>query len=347
MSQEAPPLPDVTIDPPGFHIRVTPPHRLVDRVTAESDLFLIAHLGIAHIDSDTWRLSIGGLVERPRDFSLAELRRLPKRTIESFHHCAGDPTDAKDAKRLVGNVCWGGVDLAALLATCGMRSEATYLWAFGPDSGSYQDLPVSQFWKDMPLGRLREGGVLLAYELNGAPLTPERGFPLRLIVPGYYGTNDVKWLYRLELADRRASGVFTTILYNDPVPGPDGGDGSRQPLWEAPPESAIVRPEPNAVVHGEAVEIWGWAWAARGIARVEIGAGDDNWTDATLEPRRDWSWQRFGFRWSPPGPGTYHLRARATDNEGAVQPLADARNAIHSVTVTVAPRDPSIDRAPR
>lgn len=336
MAQDSLSFPDVAIDPPGFQIRVTPPHRLVDRVTAERDLFLIAHLGIAHIDSEAWRLPVGGLVERPREFSLADLRRMPKRTLESFHHCAGDPTDAKDAKRLIGNVRWGGVDLAALLATCGIRPEATYLWAYGPDSGRYQDLPFDRFWKDMPLARLREGGVLLAYELNDAPLAPERGFPVRLIVPGYYGTNDVKWLCRLELADRRASGVFTTTLYNDLVPGPDGGDGSRQPLWEAPPESAIVRPEPDAVVHGKG-EIWGWAWAARGVARVDITVDDEDWKPATLEPRRDWSWQRFRFQWSPPGPGTYRLRARATDTDGAVQPLSEARNAVHSVTVTVAP----------
>jgi DMSO/TMAO reductase YedYZ molybdopterin-dependent catalytic subunit len=337
MTPDSPSFPDVTIDPPGFQIRVTPPHRLVDRVTAEPDLFLIAHLGIARIESESWRLSVGGLVERPRQFSLAELRQLPKRIVESFHHCAGDPTDAKDAKRLIGNVRWGGVDLAALLASCGVLPEANYLWAYGADSGSYRDLPSGRFWKDMPLGRLSEGGVLLAYELDGAPLAPERGFPVRLVIPGYYGTNDVKWLCRLELADRRALGVFTTALYNDPAPGPAGESGARRPLWEAPPESVIVRPEPGAPVHGQAVEIWGWAWAARGVARVDISAHDESWTEAALEPRRDWSWQRFSFAWSPPGPGTHRLRARATDTEGAVQPLADARNAVHSVTVTVAP----------
>lgn len=347
MIQDRPDLPTVAIDPPGFQIRVTPPHRLVARVTAERDLFLVAHLGVAHVDGEAWRLSIGGLVEQPRAFSLADLRRLPKRTVECFHHCAGDPTDAKDAKRLVGNVRWGGADLAALLETCGVRPEATFVWAYGPDSGSYQGLPAGRFWKDMPIGRLREGGVLLAYDLNGAPLAPQRGFPVRLIVPGYYGTNDVKWLCRLELADQRASGVFTTTLYNDPAPGPSGEAGARQPLWEAPPECVIVQPGPGATIHGGSVEIWGWAWAARGIARVEIGVDETGWIETALEPRRDWSWQRFSLPWAPPGPGTYRLRARATDQEGVAQPLHDARNAVHGIAVTVASGDLPIDRASR
>jgi len=228
---------------------------------------------------------------------------------------------------------WGGVDLATLLQTTGIRPEARYLWAYGLDRGAYEGMGEGNFQKDMPLARLAEGGVLLAYEINGALLSPERGFPLRLIIPGYYGTNDVKWLCRLELADSRAGGVFTTTLYNDPD---DDAPGTKRPVWEAPPESAIVSPPPNVRLPLGPVEIWGWAWAARGVARVEISTdGGESWSAAALEPRSQYSWQRFALPWNPPAQGDFTIAARAIDAAGMVQRMSLARNAVHTVPVTI------------
>ncbi|MGH6989131.1 MAG: molybdopterin-dependent oxidoreductase, partial [Stellaceae bacterium] len=249
-----------------------------------------------------------------------------------FHHCAGDPKKHDEPKRLVGNVVWGGIDLAELLETVGVRPEARYLWAFGLDRGRYEGLGGDNYQKDMPIARLAEGDVLLAYECNGESLTVEHGYPLRLVIPGYYGTNDVKWLCRLELADRRAGGVFTTTLYNDP----DGATGARRALWEAPPESLIVSPSADARLSREPVEIWGWAWAARGVDRVEISAdGGATWSQAALEPRSQYSWQRFSRAWTPSATGACEIVARATDTLGKVQPMSRARNAVHAVPVEV------------
>jgi sulfane dehydrogenase subunit SoxC len=165
---------------------------------------------------------ITGLVERPTTLSLADLRRLPVRQVESFHQCAGAPRRPDVAARRSANVVWRGVDLADLLRRCGIRNEARFLWAYGLDHGGYDGVSARWYVKDMPLTRLGEGGVLLAYAVNGEPLKPEHGFPLRLVVPGYYGTNAVKWLWRLELAEARAGGPFTTELYNDPDPSTGG-----------------------------------------------------------------------------------------------------------------------------
>jgi sulfane dehydrogenase subunit SoxC len=326
-------LPSAPIEPAGFRIRFEPPHRLVDRVTAEPDLFLIAHLGVARVDAASWLLSVGGLVDHPREITFDELRRMPKRTVESFHQCAGDPRNHRDAKRLVGNVVWGGVDLAELLADVGIRPEARYLWAYGLDRGTYEGLGGGNFQKDMPLARLAEGGVLLAYEINGAPLPPERGFPVRLIIPGYYGTNDVKWLCRLELMEHRALGAFTTALYNDPD---DESPGTTRPVWEAPPECAIVLPAPGAVLALEPTQIWGWAWAARGVGRVEVSTDTGaSWNMAAVRPRSQWSWQRFALPWTPPGVGNFTIEARAIDSAGTMQRAIAARNAIHRVPISV------------
>ena len=145
--------------------------------------------------------------------------------------------------------------------------------------------------------------MLLAYELNGAPLPAEHGFPVRLVVPGYYGTNSVKWLWRLHLAGHRAEGPFTTEFYNDRLGADDVAAGlpSRRPVWALAPESIIVAPAPDTVVAaGELTEIWGWAWSYRGIAAAEVSVdGGASFTRATLEQRSGWAWQRFSLPWRP------------------------------------------------
>ncbi|MGH7031911.1 MAG: molybdopterin-dependent oxidoreductase [Stellaceae bacterium] len=327
------------MDPAGYLRRVVhEPHQTTARVTPQSELFVLAHLGIPRVEAARWRLEIAGLVERPAIISFDEIRRLPARQVESFHQCAGAPRRPDLAVRRVGNVVWSGADLADLLRSSGIRAEARFLWAYGLDHGDYDGVSAKWYIKDMPLARLAEGGVLLAYEVNGEPLTPEHGFPLRLIIPGYYGTNTVKWLWRLELAAARAPGPFTTVLYNDPDLNTDPDPAARRtrPVWSAPPEALIVAPAPGPVAAGATSEIWGWAWAAAGVARVEVSLdGGDSWSPARVEPRRQWSWQRFVFDWRPDATGSFTLAARAIDTRGAVQPMSRARNAIHRVTVAI------------
>lgn len=320
------------MDPAHYTRRVVlEPHQATAKVTPQRDLFVLAHLGIPQVDPTQWRLEIGGLVERPAALTLDDIRHLPARQVESFHQCAGFPRRADIAVRRVGNVVWSGVDLADLLRHRGIRPEAEFLWAYGLDHGDYDGVTAKWYVKDVPLTRLGDGGTLLATAVNGEPLTAEHGFPLRLIVPGYYGTNTVKWLWRIELAAGRAAGPFTTELYNDPNPA----TGGTRPVWEAPPESLIVAPAPGPLP-GAPIEIWGWAWAASGVSQVEVSVdGGASWSPSRIESRRQWSWQRFVFNWRPAGAGSVTLAARATDARGAVQPMRKARNAVHTVTVTV------------
>jgi sulfane dehydrogenase subunit SoxC len=320
------------MDPARYTRRmVREPHQTVERVTPQRDLFVLAHLGIPRVDAKEWRLEIAGLVERAATLTLEEIRRLPEQRVESFHQCAGAPRRPDLAVRRIANVVWSGVNLADLLRTCGIRPDARFVWAYGLDRGDYDGLSAKWYVKDVPLTRLGEGGVLLAYAVNGEPLAPEHGFPLRLIVPGYYGTNTVKWLWRLELAPGRATGPFTTVLYNDPDPS----SGGTRPVWEAPPEALIVVPAPGPLA-AAAIEIWGWAWAATGVAKVEVSVdGGKNWDPARIERRRQWSWQRFAFNWRPAGVGSFTIAARATDTRGTGQPIDKARNAVHTVTVEI------------
>jgi DMSO/TMAO reductase YedYZ molybdopterin-dependent catalytic subunit len=315
------------------------PHELRQETTATDGLFVLAHLGIPRVDPARWSLAIDGLVRDARLLTLDELKARPKTIVEAVHECCGNPLEPTVPTRRVANVRWGGVDLAGLLEESGIDPQATFLWSYGLDGGAFAGKPCDWYLKDLPLARLKASDVLLAYELNGAPLPAEHGFPLRLVVPGYYGTNSVKWLWRLQLADRRAEGPFVSMLYNDPLDAEEvaAGQPARKPVWAIAPESIIVAPAPDAIVaRGEAVEIWGWAWSFRGIARVEISVDDGKrFAAAELEPRRGWAWQRFSLAWRPDAAGDALLCARALDASGTAQPFDGARNAIHTVRVVV------------
>lgn len=319
----------VTMDPPRTFRRIPLlPHQMLSKVTAQRDLFVLAHVGVPRVDVKTWALNITGLVRRQASFTFDQIRQMPKIEVESFHQCAGYPSNPKIATRRVGNVVWGGVDLKALLDSLGIVSEARFLWSYGLDHGEYDGIRSGPYLKDCPLDRLQHGGVLLAYEINGEPLDAEHGYPLRLVIPGFYGTNCVKWLSRLHLADRRADGPFTTLLYNDPV------EGGTRPVWQIAPESVIVSPAPDAQLGAHDVEIWGWAWADGGVATVEISTdGGQNWRAAELAPQSGRSWQKFRAIWDAGGEGAAVLTSRAADHHGTTQPASDWRNAVYAVKV--------------
>ncbi|MGA9456606.1 MAG: molybdopterin-dependent oxidoreductase [Pseudolabrys sp.] len=320
----------VTMDPPRTFRRVPLlPHQMTSKLTAQRDLFVLAHVGIPRVDASAWTLRISGLVRNPASFTFDEIRQMPKIEVESFHQCAGYPSNPTIATRRVGNVVWGGVDLKTLLDSLGILPEARFLWSYGLDRGEYDGLRSGPYLKDCPLDRLQGGGILLAYEINGEPLDAEHGFPLRLLIPGFYGTNCVKWLSRLHLADARADGPFTTLLYNDP-----DGAGTR-PVWQVAPESVIVSPAPESHVGPRDVEIWGWAWADSGVSTVEISVdGGQSWRVAELEPRSGWRWQKFRTIWDAGGEGEAVLMSRATDRQGKMQPASDWRNCVYGVKVS-------------
>src|SRR5262245_21461377 len=184
--------------------------------------------------------------------------------------------------------------------------------------------------KDLPLERV-SSDVVIAYELNGAPLPTENGFPARLVVPGFYSTNSVKWVTRMTVAETRAIGGFATRWYNDPVLNAAGEDsGETVPVWSIAPESIIVSPAPGQALQCDTpLEIWGWAWADGGIARVDLSVdGGGTWMEAQVEPRVERAWQRFVFPWRATGPGAVVLCSKAYSHDGASQPEFGRRNAI-------------------
>jgi DMSO/TMAO reductase YedYZ molybdopterin-dependent catalytic subunit len=293
---------------------------------------------VARVEPDGWSISIDGLVRRPLRLTLKDLRERPRTEITSVHQCCGSPLQPEVPARRICNVTWGGVRLADLIAGCEPTPDARYVWASGADHGVFQGDSCDAYVKDLPLERVA-ADVMIADEMNGAPLRPENGYPARLVVPGYYGTNSVKWLTRLTLADARAVSPFTTRWYNDVIRDSAGkATGATSPVWSIAPESVIVSPAPDQVVPaGAAAEVWGWAWADGGVSAVDLAAdAAPGWMPARVEPATGRAWQRFTTIWRPADRGRYELGSRAWSSDGRCQPAAGARNAIHRVSVQVA-----------
>lgn len=307
----------------GVLLRQPSIHTLRERITADAEMFLVTHMGLAEVDPAAWRLGIDGLVSRPLSLTLGDLGCLPRHGFTSVHECAGSPLTPREPKRRVANVRWAGVPLAAVLDRAGVQPQATFVWAAGLEWGSFAGVVGEPYVKDLPLSKVPD--ALLATHINDMPLPAHRGAPVRLVVPGWYGTNSVKWLGRLTLADRRAPGPFTTRFYNDPAPG-----GTR-PVWGIASESVLVAPAPDAgpLRAGRSTPVWGWAWAERGVQRVEMSDDDGlTWRPARVEPHDGFAWQRFEWEWQPQA-GKQRLMCRCFDRLGNGQPVDGARNAIH------------------
>ncbi|MEV5508394.1 molybdopterin-dependent oxidoreductase [Streptomyces orinoci] len=300
-------------------------------VTPVDRVFFRKHLSVPEIDAKSWTLSVEGLVDQPLRLSLSDIEALPAQRRTVVHECFGNPFSPDVPTRAVANLEWTGVPLATLLDRAAPQASARHIWFEGADRGSFLGEDGLTFLKDLPLEAAREH-TLLAYLLNGQPLPTRHGFPLRAVVPGMFGTNSVKWLSRIVLADHRPEHMFTTRLYNRVLPG----STTPIPVREIDVNSKLLSPRDGEQLPGPRVEISGRAWSLTEVTGVEVAVDDGPWEPAALHPRgSDLAWQPFSLTRTL-APGTHRIRSRATDREGRMQPGPGARNSVHEITVEVA-----------
>jgi DMSO/TMAO reductase YedYZ molybdopterin-dependent catalytic subunit len=354
-------VPDVTEGPsfPGLIVRESQPLNLeypfatLDRFLTPNERFFVRnHFAIPTLDSADWRLSVEGAAEKPSEFDYAELRRMPSRTVTAMLECAGNGRIflAPKAKGLlwesgaVGNAEWKGVPLSAVLDRVGIKGEAVEVVIEGHDKGEAQEEPKSpgeiHFARSLPIEKARRD-VLLAYQMNGRDLSPSHGFPVRAIVPGWYGMASVKWLKRILLVERPFGGYFQTLDYS--YFERRQGMPSLVPVTENEVKSQIARPARHEVVpKGRDYRVHGAAWAGESeVSKVEISTdGGKMWAEATLTGEAvHHAWRLWEWKWRTPkeaGPGS--MMARATDERGRVQPMTrdvDRRSVMISHIVPV------------
>ena len=277
------------------------------------------HAGVPAIDPSVHTLIVHGLVERPLEFSLDDLRRFPQVTRTHFVECSGNgrasfrepkpETTAQKVAGMVSNSEWTGVPLRFLLDEAGAKPGARWILAEGGDA--------CLLTRSIPIEKAR-GDALVVWAQNGEPLRPEQGYPMRLLLPGWEGNANVKWLRRLELGTAPWMTRWETSKYTDPLP-----DGTaRQFSFDMDAKSIITSPTfPSHITKGW-WPISGLAWSGRGrIARVEVSTDSGaRWQDAELHgPVLARAHVRFTHEWEWDGRETI-LLSRATDETGYLQP---------------------------
>jgi DMSO/TMAO reductase YedYZ molybdopterin-dependent catalytic subunit/rhodanese-related sulfurtransferase/glyoxylase-like metal-dependent hydrolase (beta-lactamase superfamily II) len=284
------------------------------------------HFQAPEIDASAWALDVTGLVERPLTLSLRELSRMPAETRVVTLECAGngrfslDPPVAGEPWRLgaVSTAEWTGVPLAEVLDRAGRLPAAREVIFRGGDCGVVEGRPGEvHFERSLALDTARESQALLAYAMNGEALPLQHGYPVRLVVPSWYGVASVKWLTAIELADRPFHGYFQTDKY---WYEPDGAP--REPVTLQRVRAVITDPGEGEKLPPGEITVRGVAWSgAAPIARVEVSINEGPWQEARLiGDRHRHSWQWWELLTSLAQPGKNSIRARATDLADRTQP---------------------------
>jgi sulfane dehydrogenase subunit SoxC len=317
--------------------------------------YLLIHFDIPEADERSWRLEVGGEVRTPLSLTMDELRRRPSVTAPVTLECAGNGRARLDPRPLsqpwleeaVGTAEWTGTPLAPLLEEAGVAEGAVEVLFGGADRGVQGGLE-HDYERSLPLQEALREEVLLAWEVNGRPLPPQHGYPLRLVVPGWYGMTSVKWLRRVSVLREPFTGFQQADSYRIHASEDDPG----VPVTRIEPRSLLLPPgipefESRARFLAPGRQLLsGRAWSGRApVARVEVSTdGGASWQAATLGRRRSpWAWVGWSFAWDATA-GEHELCSRATDEAGNTQPLAPAwntggyaNNAVQRVKVTVRP----------
>jgi sulfane dehydrogenase subunit SoxC len=313
--------------------------------------YLLTHYDVPLVEPSTWRLTVRG--ERELELSLDDVRARPVAEHTVTMECAGNgrakldprPVSQPWLNEAVGTARWRGTPLRPLLDDAGIPDETVEVLFTGLDRG-VEGGEEQAFQRALPIGEALRDDVLLAYEMNGEPLPPQHGFPLRLVVPGWYGMTNVKWIERIELVDQPFAGYQNRQGYRIRQTEEDEG----VPLDRMQPRSLMVPPgipeflSRDRTVDAGEVLLEGRAWSGLvPVASVEVSTdGGSTWSPAELEPSGErWAWRGWTFRWQAE-PGEHVVASRARDEAGNEQPLelpwnlgGYANNAVQTVRVTV------------
>ncbi|WP_422738777.1 sulfite oxidase [Micromonospora sp. WMMD729] len=316
--------------------------------------YLLIHYDIPELDPAAHTLTVGGAVDRPLTVGLAELRERPRVTHRVTLECAGNgrallhprPVSQPWLVEAVGNAEWTGTPLAPLLREAGLGSDAVDVVFTGADHGVERGVE-QDYQRSLPVADALREEVLLAYEMNGAPLLPQHGAPLRLIVPGWYGMAHVKWLRSIDVRTTAFDGYQNAVAYRLRRDADDPGE----PVTRIEPR-ALVRPPgfPDFMTRRRVLRpgpctVDGRAWSGHApVVAVEVSVdGGASWGPAELDPVTggEFAWRRWRYEWTAT-PGRYVLSARATDASGRTQPVEQpwnrggfANNLVQRVEVVV------------
>jgi DMSO/TMAO reductase YedYZ molybdopterin-dependent catalytic subunit len=316
--------------------------------------YLLIHFDIPAADAKTWAIDVGGLVERPRTLSITDLRSRPAVTLPVTMECAGNGRARLDPRPLsqpwldeaIGTGEWTGTPLGPILEEAGLGATAIEIVFRGADHGRQGDVE-QDYERSLSIADAMGEDVLLAYELNGRPLPPQHGYPVRLLVPGWYGMTSVKWLRSITAVSEPFQG-FQMWAYRLRQHEEDEGT----PVSQMVPRALMIPPGfPDFFTRSRTLDagpltLEGRAWSGRGtVTRVEVSIdGGTSWSDARLsEPVGRYAWRGWTHAWIA-RPGEQELVVRASDDAGNVQPMTQPWNH-HGLSNNLVQRVPVLVRA--
>lgn len=300
---------------------------LTSWITPNEKVFAVSHYGMATVDADKWRLDISGLVEKPKAFSLSEIKGRKRKTVTAALECSGNSSNP-GFMGAVANVKWTGTPLAPLLKECGPQKRAIEVVFFGADEKVEKIREkdyLQNFARSLGMADAMRDDIILADEMNGQPLTKDHGAPLRLIVPGWFGIAWVKWLSRIELLDRRYMSKYMGREYVTIR----GEEKDGKTIWR---ETSVGPIDVKSIVaravrlKDGTVRFSGAAWTdGTPLERVELQIDGGNWMPVALEKklRSKFAWTFWNYDWKNPATGEHKVVSRAIDAEGRIQPSAD------------------------
>ncbi|TCC54862.1 sulfite oxidase [Kribbella pittospori] len=295
--------------------------------------YVLVHYDIPMTNASHWRLTVDGCVEQPLSFGLTELRAMGRRTVRVTLECAGNGRAALQPRPIsqpwlteaVGTAEWTGVLLSDLLRAAGIRSDAVDVVFTGADHGVERGIE-QDYQRGLTLTEAIDSGAIIAWEMNGQPLPPQHGYPLRLVVPGWYGMASVKWLRSIELIDHAFEGFQNAVAYRLRT----GQDDAGAPVTRIEPRALLIPPgfpdfmSRHRFVAAGTITLEGRAWSGWGpIERVEISTDAGvTWQTVKLDaPGNDeYAWRAFTHDWEAT-PGEHVLTVRAYDASGREQPI--------------------------
>jgi DMSO/TMAO reductase YedYZ molybdopterin-dependent catalytic subunit len=319
----APPAPGAAPPPVRFD-----PKNLQNFIVSNDEFFAVQHYGIPVTDPATYKLRVTGLVDRPIELSLADLKKRARVESAVGFECSGN-NNAR-GNPLVGNARWAGVALAPLLKEAGLKPGAREIVFFSSDKGTEEvthgrgNAKVEQhFARSMAVDDANRPEVLLAYEMNGAPLPQNHGAPVRLVAPGWYGVANVKWLDHVHVQETRYMGRFMARDYVTLKSRDIGGETIWFETWvgRIRLKSAVARLTRN----GSAFKAVGFALTdGTPLKSVEVSVDDGPWKPATMwKENTAHSWKLFTYEWTGATAGEHTIVSRAIDARGDIQPQDD------------------------
>jgi DMSO/TMAO reductase YedYZ molybdopterin-dependent catalytic subunit len=309
----------------GVDRRIIDVRKISGVFTPKDEFFTTQHYGHPEVDPAAFRLKISGLIDRPTSFSLDELKRLGTAELVAGFECSGN---RRPLQGLCGNGRWTGVPLKTLLDRAGVKPQAREVVFYGADHGEEEvEFRTTKLKIDQPFGRslsrekAMSGDVFVAHSMNGEPLTRHQGSPLRLIVPGWYGVANVKWLSQIHLQEDEYFGKYQTRWYR--TMWLETIDG--QEKWT---ETAVTRMRPKSFIARVVKD--GTRYTVHGVIlndgtplkSVEVRVDEGSWQPATIDAttKDRYGWKLFTYVWNGATPGEHTLVSRVTDASGAVQP---------------------------